>query len=210
MTRAAEAVEARAVELLKCAAAYVFLADVEADELENTYVIFVGDNGPPMATPVPYDSNKVKGSLNNGAIHVPFVISGPGITSSTSDAMAHFVDMFPTVLDLAGIEDAAASADVDGISLAPLLTGGTVQRDYILAEAFGGMVQSRIAVQNGTHKLIYTCATGQSSFYEVSDEFESSAVQSNSALTEAILDLNEAGFLGTDYQTVLTNLCNSY
>jgi len=186
------------------------LANIDPAELENTYVIFVGDNGPPRATALPYDDNKVKGSVNNGAIHVPFVISGPGITARSSNAMAHFVDMYPTVLDLAGIPVPADSTNIDGISLEPLLTGGTVERDYILSETFGGMVENRIAVQNGAHKLIYTCGNGQTSFYAIGDEFESSPVESDSTLTNAVLDLNSAGFAGEDYQTVLSNVCSRY
>ena len=85
---------------------------------ETTYVIFTSDNGfhlgefnlrPGKMTPFDLD------------IHVPLVIVGPGIKPGTViDQTAMNIDLYPTFVELAG---GAASANVDGRSLVPLLRG---------------------------------------------------------------------------------------
>lgn len=62
----------------------------------------------------------VKFTLWEKANHVPFIIVAPGITTpgSRSDRPVSLIDIYPTLLDLAGLP---ARDDNDGQSLVPLL-----------------------------------------------------------------------------------------
>lgn len=88
---------------------------------ENTLVFFLSDNG--AAAP---DSNAPfrgkKGSVWEGGHRVPALAWWPGkITpGSVSDDLAISLDLFPTILNLAGV-DLPEEHDLDGIDLSPLL-----------------------------------------------------------------------------------------
>ena len=60
---------------------------------------------------------------------VPLLVRGPGIApSSTLEEMVTLVDLAPTILEMAGVDDAAVSAaglaQIDGRSMLPLLVAG--------------------------------------------------------------------------------------
>lgn len=95
------------------------LADVLATlDLGRDYVIVVGDNGtPPNASAPTQVSQKLKGSVFEGGIRVPFLVAGPGIAPGTSDALVDLVDVLPTVCSLLRLP---APAELDGRSLVPL------------------------------------------------------------------------------------------
>jgi arylsulfatase A-like enzyme len=57
--------------------------------------------------------------LWEGSAHVPLVMAGPGIaTGQTSTRPVGLIDVYPTLLELAGLP---ARPDVDGVSIVPLL-----------------------------------------------------------------------------------------
>jgi arylsulfatase A-like enzyme len=94
--------------------------------LADTNVIFVGDNGAPEQTAPPWvGGTRAKGSLYEDGCRVPCIVSGPAVAGRgrTCAAPIHVVDLFPTVLELCGVDPAAAFPDValDGVSLLPLL-----------------------------------------------------------------------------------------
>ena len=65
-----------------------------------------------------------KGSLWEGGVRVPLLVRWPGVTrpGSTCTHPVVSTDFYPTILEMAGLEgDAAHNADVDGLSLVPLL-----------------------------------------------------------------------------------------
>lgn len=91
---------------------------------KNTVVIFLSDNGGVDSqldnSPLRYG----KGSAYEGGTRVPFMIQWPGhidgnITSSTP---VHVVDIYPTLLAVAGIANPENQL-LDGENLLPLLTG---------------------------------------------------------------------------------------
>ncbi len=90
----------------------------------NTVVVFVGDNGTPtMTLPAGTSLRGSKGTLFEGGVKIPCIVSGADITSPgrTHDGLISLVDVFTTVLDLAGqsagvIADGAAT---DSRSFAP-------------------------------------------------------------------------------------------
>lgn len=95
----------------------------------NTLVVFTADNGAAVAGGCQADffgcSGALRGrknSLYEGGIKVPFIACWPGTIppGTTSDHLSAIWDLMPTFLDAAG---AAPAANIDGISLLPVLKG---------------------------------------------------------------------------------------
>ena len=91
----------------------------------DTIVIFLTDNGPTQQT---FDGGlkERKGSAYDGGTRVPFLFRWTGQVDAGRriDRIAAHVDVVPTLLQAAAIEDAAL--EFDGESLWPLLSGETV------------------------------------------------------------------------------------
>ena len=91
---------------------------------DATYVIYTSDHGQTINRSTNLPLNLGKGTLWEGGMRVPFIVSGPGIAGgSVSDARVVSLDLFPTFGELAGVTDAMPD-DLEGGSLAPLLQGG--------------------------------------------------------------------------------------
>jgi arylsulfatase A-like enzyme len=141
------------------------------DELhlaDRTLVIFSSDNGTTHAVAnQPFhvggvdawffqstaDLRGYKGSLYEGGIRVPTIVRLPGqIPAGTeSDHPSYFADWFPTLCQALGLP---VPAGLDGVSLWPLLTGGTPpvrERPMVwIFPEYGGQV----AVRLGDFKVI--------------------------------------------------------
>lgn len=89
----------------------------ESGELDNTIVIFTGDNGLSLGEHGLFGKQNL---YEFGGMHVPLVIAGPGIPKGRSDALVYLMDLFPTFCDLAG---ATVPAGVEGKSLRPVIRG---------------------------------------------------------------------------------------
>ncbi|MGA2496376.1 MAG: sulfatase [Tepidisphaeraceae bacterium] len=94
----------------------------------NTYVIFTTDHGTPGMNP-PLTGGK--GTVSEGGLRVPFIISGPGIKAgSCSHVRAIDVDLLPTIAELAHVAEPLPKG-VEGGSFVAVLTNagtGTVKR----------------------------------------------------------------------------------
>lgn len=147
----------------------------------NTTIIFMGDNGTPYRNiQPPYTTNQAKGTLFEGGIRIPLIVSGAGVTpkNSYNDTLVSTVDLYPTILELLGVKLSSlpASQVLDGQSFSPLLAGATDDRErYVLAENFGNSVPSTRAgraIRNSRYKLIQL-DDGAQYFYDLpSDPFE--------------------------------------
>ncbi len=113
----------------------------------KTWIIYlIGDNGTPSdVAQVPVTAGHAKGSLYQGGIAVPMMISGPGVVSPGRrvGALVHTVDIFTTVLELAQVEMAkalpAGGNTVDSVSLVPYLKNPAQAplRPWVMTEVFG-------------------------------------------------------------------------
>jgi arylsulfatase A-like enzyme len=157
------------------------LGSIPPEELANTYVIFIGDNGTPgnMATP-PFSRNRVKGTVYQGGVNTPFVVTGPDVDGGTvSKALANSVDVFSTILDLAGVGDDERLNDVtlDAVSLAPVFRDHTAQvRDFAYADVFGpqqNQIANRRAIRDDRFKLVLDMQNDTTELYDLSvDPYE--------------------------------------
>lgn len=101
---------------------------------DNTIVVFTSDNGGLSTSEGSPTSNLPlrggKGWVYEGGIREPWIIRYPGVTEpgSVSEEMICSIDLFPTVAAAAGIEIGHL---VDGIDLAPALSGGKLDRQSL-------------------------------------------------------------------------------
>ena len=90
---------------------------------QNTYIVFSSDNGYHMGE---HRLNPGKMTAFDSDIRVPLIVAGPGVPAGrTSSRIAANVDLYPTLVQLAG---GTPSPAVDGRSLVPLLHGQRVSR----------------------------------------------------------------------------------
>lgn len=124
---------------------------------ENTVVIFTSDNGGTQQYTAPLNGSK--GQLYEGGIRVPLVVSWPGLKKPNSkcDVPVTSVDLYPTLIELAGIKPPSDHI-LDGVSLVPLLRGASkLDRDRKLFWHFPCYVGNSTpssAIREGDFKLI--------------------------------------------------------
>ncbi|MEM9479690.1 MAG: sulfatase-like hydrolase/transferase [Verrucomicrobiota bacterium] len=159
------------------------MSSMNATTLANTNIIFVGDNGTPVQVS-PGIVNAWKGFLYEGGVHVPFIASGPAVATPlgrTNDATIHTVDLFETVLELAGVDipnTLPAGTTFDSVSIADYLTNPAQANyhAYSFTERFRTPTNVRDGktIRNSTYKLIQFDSTGGEEFYNlVTDPTES-------------------------------------
>ena len=84
------------------------LASIEPSRLENTTIIFMGDNGTPRsAVPPAYATHAAKGSLREAGANVPFIVAGPVVPDSSrgrvSEVLVNSTDVYATLAEIAGV-----------------------------------------------------------------------------------------------------------
>ncbi len=145
----------------------------------NTIVIYIGDNGTPMYARPNLDfidnlyitrDGRGKGSVYESGARVPLAIRGPGIAAGTrSDAIVHAADLFPTLLEVAGLmaptqvptSNGAGTVPLDAVSLKPILDDSSASvRDpdqgYVLTENINLMTEGTrmVGARNVNWKLV--------------------------------------------------------
>jgi arylsulfatase A-like enzyme len=145
---------------------------------DNTIVCFTSDNGGVSSGDAFSTSNLPlrggKGRQWEGGIREPFYIKVPGLTKpgSKSDIPVNGIDWYPTLLELAGV-DVPAEQDIDGVSLVPILKGGTIANRPLFWHYphYGnqGGEPSSIITENDW-KLIFYHEDGRSELYQIVDD----------------------------------------
>ena len=100
---------------------------------ENTIIIYFADNGYFLGNHGL--GNKV--TMHEESVRVPMFIHSPLLTvkQAKSDALTSSLDVYPTILDLAGV---AAPPQLMGKSLRPILASPTTSvRDHVITECVG-------------------------------------------------------------------------
>ncbi|MFM8905723.1 MAG: sulfatase [Verrucomicrobiota bacterium] len=144
---------------------------VKSGLTENTVIVITGDNGGllPITDNAPLRAGK--GSAYEGGVRVPFIVAWPGKLAPkvVSDVPAVTIDIYPTVLELAGIRPMQSL--VDGISLAPLLTKGSKpERDTVFwhyPHYHPGGATPYSAVRSGDWRLVHFYEDGRDELYNL-------------------------------------------
>lgn len=145
---------------------------------DNTVICFTSDNGGVSSGDDFATSNLPlrggKGRQWEGGIREPFYIMAPAVTAagSVNHTPVSGIDWYPTLLELAGVQ-VPAEQDIDGVSLTPLLSGGTLEDRPLFWHYphYGnqGGEPSSIITQNGW-KLIYYHEDGRNELYHLDDD----------------------------------------
>jgi arylsulfatase A len=171
-------VYAAMVESLDEGVGKVLAAIDAAGVADHTMVFFFSDNGGLRyegQAPKPVTDNSPlragKGHLYEGGIREPLIVRYPGVTKpgTVVDTPVSSVDFFPTMCDAAGL----GAGDVDGVSLMPLLRGGTLKPrplfwHYPHYSNQGGEPGS--AIRDGDWKLIEFHKDGRRELYNLRED----------------------------------------
>jgi arylsulfatase A-like enzyme len=164
------------------------------DDLDRTTVIFVGDNGTPKeAAAGPFPGPLSKGTVYEGGVRVPLVVTGPLVREPGREvtALVNVVDLFPTLLQIADVDAgplAAAGTKFDGVSLLPYLVdpAAPAQRSWIYTERFRAngaapatMTWAVRAIRDTRYKLVEQL-TGDELYDLALDPFEQNDLLSSS------------------------------
>ncbi len=83
---------------------FAILSSISKKSLENTVILFIGDNGTPKRVITGYKKYQGKGSLYQGGINTPFFVSGKFVKrkNEIDNSLINSTDLFATILELAG------------------------------------------------------------------------------------------------------------
>jgi len=132
---------------------------------ENTYVVFIGDNGTGGGSITePFQSNRAKGTVYQGGVNVPLIVSGPGVVEGgVSEALINSVDLYATMLEMAEADVAEAvpsRVNQDSVSFFPYLARPDTpsMRDWVYADVFSGsfegLADANYTIRNERFKLL--------------------------------------------------------
>ncbi len=130
----------------------------KVDELgiaENTYIIFMGDNG---TEPEGYGDRKLadgtvihggKRDLTEAGTHIPLLVCRPGtVAAGTAPDLVDMADWLPTFCELAGVE-LPQNDQFDGTSFASrILSGNANSRDWV-----SGGIGGKVSVFDGEARV---------------------------------------------------------
>ncbi len=144
---------------------------ISSGKWDTTDIIFIGDNGDDSLVA---QSSPSKGSVYQGGVTVPFIISGPDVVNPnrTSDALVNTADLFSTILELFGDtnwQSQIPTTVVDCHSLIPILLNTTTSvRPWAFSEVFRvtPLASDGKTIRNQDYKLL-KFANGTQKFYNL-------------------------------------------
>ncbi len=145
---------------------------------DNTIVVFTSDNGG-VASGDDFSTSNLplrggKGYQFEGGIREPYFIKVPGLTDKglSCSTPVSAVDLYPTILDLAGVE-LRPEEHSDGVSLLPLLRGGSIAARPLIWHYphYGNQGGDPVSIiRLGDWKLIHYYETGTDELYNLKDD----------------------------------------
>ncbi len=145
------------------------LNSMSNEERANTIIIFVGDNGTPNQVQQDYPNRRVKGTVYQGGVNVPMIVSGATLTrmNETDDALIATVDIFATIADMT---DTGTTELHDSKSFKSLLsTANAEERTVVYTEVGNDAGTKDLAIRNATHKYILF-SDGSEALYDLSKD----------------------------------------
>ncbi len=139
--------------------------------LENTLIIFAGDNGMNMGQHGIWGKGNGTFPFNmyDSSVKVPFIMSWPGVLPENvvDDHLLSHYDFFPTLIDFLGLSEPALEM-LPGRSFAPLLIPGRSQpaaaREAVVVFDEYGPVRM---IRTRTHKYIHRYPYGPHEFFDL-------------------------------------------
>ena len=157
------------------------------DLSKHTIIVFMSDNGGFTRAPRmgELDTQNAplragKGSLYEGGIREPMMISWPGVVkpNTINHQYVGIEDFFPTILEMAGLKRFKTVQKIDGESMVPFLKGKTDPKKVLIwnfpnkwaAGEDDRVVSWMSAVRQGDWKLIYFQKLGKLELYNLRED----------------------------------------
>ena len=155
-------------------------------EADNTVILFMSDNGGLASEPAWRDGaihtqnaplSSGKGSLYEGGIREPMIVSWPGVTRPGSRCHNYLMieDFYPTILEMAGVKNYETVQPIDGVSFVSLLQqSGDPSKGRSLYWNLpnnwgndGPGINFNCAIRQGDWKLVYYYGTGKKELFNI-------------------------------------------
>ncbi len=154
---------------------------------DNTIILFMSDNGGfslrPRAGQLHTHNSPLqsgKGSAYEGGIREPMIVKWPGKVSNNSACNDYLIieDFFPSILEMAGINNYTTPQSIDGKSFVPmLLEPGQTPEERDLFWHFpnnwgptGPGIGATSTIRSGDWKLIYYYATQEFELFNIPED----------------------------------------
>jgi arylsulfatase A-like enzyme len=150
---------------------------IPQDVLDNTIIIFLGDNGTPGNILQSFPSPKGKNTVYQGGIHVPLIISGKGVSrkNEKEDAMINVSDFYATIAQIAQPDAYHSNKINDSYSFKHLLSSTVGEKrsyNYMELGANQTVPTDVYTIRNSQYKII-SYVKGQKEFFDlIADPFE--------------------------------------
>lgn len=156
---------------------------------ENTIILFMSDNGGHSVSTAKGGKlnthnlplREGKGSVYEGGIREPMIVKWPGVVKpgSTTDQPVIIEDYFPTLLEIAGIQNPVVEQVIDGKSFLPLLKGSEINdSDRVFTWHYPHkwkkkdlpQIDYMSAIRQGDWKLVYDMKAQKLELYNLKDD----------------------------------------
>lgn len=153
------------------------------DVIDNTVIIFIGDNGSPNQVVQSYPKGRAKESLYQGGINVPMVVSGKNIerNGAIEEALINTTDLYATIAELAGLDVAEINDSKSFKSLFKISDKNI--RDYVFSELEDESGNVDYAIRNETFKYI-DFSKGEDALYNLIEDPLETVNLLNTALSD--------------------------
>jgi len=143
------------------------------EERDNTFIVFIGDNGTPNQVVQTYPNRRAKNSLYQGGVNVPMVISGKNVERKgvEEEALLCTTDLFATIAGIAGstISEINDSKNFKYMFNAP----GITVRDYVYSEIGDDINNLDHTIRNDKYKLMKFSSGNEALYHLAEDPLES-------------------------------------
>lgn len=181
------------------------IQSIDDEDLDNTIIIFLGDNGTQNSTSQAYPSRRSKGTIYQGGINVPMIISGAGVNRSgeLDHSLINTTDLFGTIADIAvGYSDEL----LDSKSFKNQLSqAGLANREYVFAERGTDNNKPDQTIRNITHKYILFSNNDEALYDLIKDPFELTNLLSDAQLPLSSTDGRALELLKAELSNLLNN-----
>lgn len=175
------------------------LDSIPQNVLNNTVILFVGDNGTPGNLVQGFPKPLGKNTVYQGGIHVPLIVSGKGVTriNENENAMINVSDFYATIAQITQPDAYPENKINDSYSFKHLLTSTNGEKrsyNYMELGANRTVPTDVYTIRDSIYKIIYDVGGNKEMFNLSVDTFEANNLLLNDLNTEQLnakLDLEQ-------------------
>lgn len=179
------------------------LNSMTQEERDNTVIIFIGDNGSPNQVAQEYRSRRAKGTVYQGGVNVPMIVSGKNVNrfNETESALVNTTDLFATIANITGVKTNKINDSHNFWDLAANNSNSKI-RDYAYTEVGNNSGTEDVTIRNENYKYILF-SDGTEALYNVTNDF----FETTNLLNQGSLNTSETTAL-TELKNAINNLKN--